>query len=53
MLNYIVDGVRTAHPTVWWTSGVVLAALVIVLGWNAYSAKNQKPRAAVTISQLV
>ena len=53
MLNYIVDGLRTAHPTVWWTSGVVVVALVIVSGWNAYKSATAKPRASVAIVHLV
>jgi hypothetical protein len=53
MLNYIINGLRTAHPTVWWTAGFVSIALVLVLSWNAYKSANQKPRAALSIVQLV
>ena len=54
MLDYIMNGIRTAHPTVWWMSGFVTIALVLVFSWNAYKAANQKPRAAHSaVVQLV
>jgi hypothetical protein len=52
MLNRVKDGIRAAHPMVWFSLVFVALALAAVVGWDAYQAAHKPPRAsAISVVQ--